>query len=77
MKTNWKMIVMTVIIAVLVVALVAIVIETQTRKPIRLAEKRVAELRVIEEEARLTYQILKYRRDTAEIRKTMPVPQTN
>ena len=74
---NWKMIVMTVIIAVLVVALVLIVIETQTKKPIKLAEKRVVELRVIEEEARLTYSILKSRYDVAELRKTLPVPKTD
>ena len=74
---NWKMIVMTVIIAVLVLALVLIVIETQTKKPIRLAKRRVAELRVIEEEARLTYNILKSRQDTAELRKSLPVPKTD
>ena len=74
---NWKMIVMTLIIAALVIALVVIVVETQTKKPIRLAEKRVTELRVIEEEARLTYSILKSRQDTAAIRKTLPVPKTD
>lgn len=72
---NRKMIVMTVIIAVLVVALVLIVVETQTKKPIRLAKKRVAELRVIEEEARLTYSILKSRYDVAELRKSLPIPK--
>lgn len=74
---NWKMIVMTLIIAALVVALVLIVIETQTKKPIRLAEKRVAELRVIEEEARLTYSILEHRRKTAGLQKALPVPKTD
>ena len=69
---NWKTIVMTLIIAVLVAALVLIVVETQTKNPIGLAKKRVVELRVIEEEARLTYQILKYRSDTAELQ---PVPK--
>lgn len=69
---NWKMIVMTLIIAALLVTLVVIVIETQTKKPIRLAEKRVAELRVIEEEARLTYSILEHRRKTAAIQNTLP-----
>lgn len=74
---NWKMIVMTVIIAVLVVALVLVVIETQTKKPIRLAKRRVAELRVIEEEARLTYNILKSRQDATELRKSLPVSKTD
>ena len=76
MKKNWKMIVMTLIIAVLVVVLVVIVIETQTKNPMRLAKKRIASLRVIEEEARLTYQILKYRNDTAKFQKPSPVPKT-
>lgn len=74
---NWKMIVMTAIIAALLLVLVVIIIETQTKKPIKLAEKRVAELRVIEEEARLTYQILKYRSDTAKFRQALPVPKTD
>ncbi len=74
---NWKMIVMTLIIAALVVALVVIVVETQTKKPIRLAKKRVTELRVIEEEARLTYSILKSRQDTAKLQRTLPVPKTD
>lgn len=74
---NWKMIVMTAIIGVLIAALVVIVIETQTKKPIRLAKKRVIELRIIEEEARLTYSILKSRQDTAELRKTLPIPKTD
>lgn len=70
---QWKMIVMTAIIAALVVALVLVVIETQkTKNPIDLAMKRVIELRVIEEEARLTYSILKSRQDTAELQKSLP-----
>lgn len=77
MKKNWKMIVMTLIIAALLVTLVAIVVETRTKKPIRLVEKRVVELRVIEEEARLTYSILKLRQDAAGLRKALPVPKTD
>ena len=70
----WKPIVMTVI-AMLFLALVLVVIETQTKKPMRLAKKRVASLRVVEEEARLTYQILNYRNETAKLPK--PVPKTD